>query len=111
MAPRGGYRGGVDKRAEWVRLDIDTDAEGKLTARAMGQDYWVWINDAIEHHVYRCELLMAQERYSADEMESRSRNSHTPNKYDPRYQVTRKKPEITRMPEQGSGRDRRSPRP
>ena len=111
MAPRGGYKKGVDIGAEYVRLHETLDAEGKITARSMGQDYRVWISDAVEHHVYRCEMLLAQERYQHDAMAAAQRNSHTPDRFDPRYQVTRPKPEITRPAGQGSAAGGPKPRP
>ncbi len=68
----------------------------------MGQDVFTWMNDAIQHHAYRCEQLKAQERYQADAAEAMLNSRPTPMQYDEKYQVSRPKPTITRPAGQGS---------
>ncbi len=103
MARRaGGYRKSQD--VEWAECARQTYGEAIVSAASMGQDVFTWMNDAIQHHAYRCEVLQAQARYQADELEASTSMRNTPDKNDPRYQVTRPKPEITRpAAEQGSG--------
>ena len=108
MAPRGGYKKNTDPRGEYVRLDQVQDAEAKLCAAKMGQELPVWMADAVEHHLYRCEMLQAQERYRADELAAAARRYVSPDRHDRRYQVDRPKPEIT-QPGPGAGSAGRGP--
>lgn len=113
MAPRGGYKKNTDPRGEYVRLDQLHDAEAKLCAAKMGQPLPVWIADAVEHHLFRCEQMMGLERWREDELEAARTNSPSPMKTDARYQPGRRQPTITRTPAagQGSGPGGRSYRP
>lgn len=112
MARRGGYTRNAEG-IEWAKLSEQLDAEGKLSAVSMGQSYYVWLNDAVAHHVFRCEQLKAQERYQQDQAEATRTNSYTVDPLSPKYQVTRAKPTITRasVSEQGSGVTGRTYRP
>lgn len=79
------------------------DAEGKIMAREMGQEYPVWVADAIAHHLYRCEQMECSSRLKADELAARERNNPSPVASDPQYQPRRPKPTITRNPPAGEG--------
>jgi len=84
------------------------DAEGKIMARDMGQEYPVWVADAIAHHLYRCELIACQQRLHDDEMSARKQNIASPVSSDPQYQPKRPKPNITRKQPPGGGGPGRS---
>lgn len=100
MARRaGGYK--KSDPTEWAECARSTYGEAIVSANLMGQDVFTWMNDAIVHHVYRCEGLQAQARYQMDEAYAAENRMNTPDKNDPRYQVTRPKPEITRPAGQG----------
>jgi hypothetical protein len=79
--------------------------EAVVSANKLGQDVFTWMNDAIAAHVYRVELLQVQEAYRADLQAFNAGETHvSPQSYDPKYQVTRPKPEITPPPAgKGSG--------
>lgn len=87
--------------------------EAITSANRLGQDVFVWMNDAIAHHVYRVEQIEARDRYQADYKAWMQGNAPgQPMQSDPRYQVTRPKPEITMPgPGQGSGPAGRTYRP
>ena len=106
MAPRGGYRKNTDPRGEYVRLDQVRDAEAKLCAARMGQTFEVWFADAVDHHIYRCELLQAKERYRSDDLEARRLNLPTPDPNDRDYRVSRPQPTITKPETHGTGNSR-----
>ena len=111
MAPRGGYKRNTDPRGEYVRLDQVQDAEAKLCAAKMGQEFPVWIADAVAAHLYRCEQIMGLERWHRDELEAAASNKPTPDKNDARYQPERPRPAITRTPGKGSAPTGRNYRP
>jgi hypothetical protein len=96
MARKGGY--GRSEPVEWVKLSQITYAEAITTAASMRQDLQTWFADAVSHHLYRCELLQAQERYQVDEVAAAEAGRPTPDKLNPRYAVNRPKPAITRSP-------------
>jgi hypothetical protein len=101
MAKRpGGYR--KSDNTEWAECARSLYGEAIASANRMGQDVFVWMNDAIAHHVYRCELLEKQAQYQADLKHAHDSNGIAPQPYEERYQVTRPKPEITR-PGPGAG--------
>ncbi len=95
MARRvGGYK--KADRTEWAECDRRLYGEAIVSAASMDQDEFVWMNDAIAHHVYRCEQVKAQERYQMDMAAFNAGHTDiSPQKHDPRYQVTRARPEIT----------------
>ena len=102
MAKRpGGYKKSDD--AEWAECHRSSYGEAIASANRLGQDVFTWMNDAIAHHVYRVDQLQAQQLYRADlEAFNAGLSNISPLQYDPKYQVTRPKPEIT-MPEPGKG--------
>jgi hypothetical protein len=100
MARKGGY--GRSEPVEWVKLSQISYAEAITSAVAIGQDVQTWFADAVTHHLYRCELLQAQERYQMDEAAAAASNRPTPDKNDQRYSITRPRPEITRSKGQSS---------
>jgi hypothetical protein len=93
MARRGGYTRNVEG-IEWAKLSEQMDARGKLSAARMGQSYYTWLNDAVAHHDYRCEVLEMQERYQQAQTEATANNMPTVDQRD--YRVTRPVPTITR---------------
>ena len=100
MAKRaGGYK--RSDPTEWAECARSSYGEAITSANRLGQDVYTWMNDAIAHHVYRVEQIEAQQRYQADEVTAARNNDPTPDKNDPRYQVTRPKPTIT---EPGAGK-------
>ncbi len=111
MARRaGGYR--KSDPTEWAECARAIYGEAIVSANLMGQDVYVWMNDAIQHHVYRCEALKAQELYRADcEAHLRGELKISPQQWEDKYQVKRPKPEITRPAGQGSTPGGRSYRP
>lgn len=116
MAPKGGYSRNRARGVEYVPVQDTLDAEGKLMARDMGQAYPVWVADAIAHHLYRCELMVCEERFRADTAKFEQGNTAgAPIREDEKYQPARPKPTITRTAEpagQGGGPERsRSHRP
>ena len=100
MARRGGY--GKSEPVEWVKLSQINYGEAITSATAMHQDVQLWFSDAVAHHLYRCELLLAQQRYQADDAIAAASNRPTPDKNDPRYTVARDKPAISRPASSGS---------
>lgn len=112
MARRaGGYK--KSDPTEWAECARSMYGEAVVSANKLGQDVYVWMNDAIAHHVYRVEQIEAQRRYQADMAEfTAGRTSISPVQYDPKYQVDRPKPEITQPAAgQGSGPTGRNYRP
>jgi hypothetical protein len=107
MPRKGGY--GRSEPVEWVKLSQISYAEAITTAAKMSQDVQTWFADAVSHHVYRCELLQAKERYQVDEVAAASAARPTPDKLDPRYSVNRPRPTITRP--QGATGPGNAPRP
>lgn len=103
MARRPGGSGRKSADIEWAECHRSLYGEAIVSATSMGQDAYTWMNDAIEHHVYRCEQLKAQERYQADLAAAAAGLQPSPMSYDERYQVHRPKPTITKRPGQGSG--------
>ena len=109
-------RAGGYKRAdptEWAECARALYGEAITSANRLGQDVFVWMNDAIAHHVYRVEALQAQERYQADyaAFVKSPLAAGAPDQRDPKYQVTRPKPEITRPSGQGAASSAPRPRP
>lgn len=77
--------------------------EAIASANKLGQDVFVWMNDAIAHHVYRVEQIEARDRYQADYQAWMQGNTPgQPIQSDPKYQVQRPRPEIT-VPVAGRG--------
>jgi hypothetical protein len=102
MARRaGGYK--RSDPTEWAECSRQVYGEAIVSANAMGQDVYTWMNDAIQHHAYRCELIQCKERYAADLRAAHETNGISPMEYEERYQPTRKQPTITRSTGQGSG--------
>lgn len=101
MARRGGYGRDVEG-IEWAKMSAHQDAEGKLSAAAMGQSYYTWLNDAVAFHVYYCERYRLHQQYSHDQAEASRSNTFTVDPHDPRYQPQRPRPVITMQPGQGS---------
>ena len=112
MARRaGGYR--KSDPTEWAECSRRMYGEAITSANKLDQDVFIWMNDAIAHHVYRVDQIEAGDRYQADYAAWMAGNSPgQPMQSDPKYQVTRPKPEIT-MPAagQGSGPTSRTHRP
>lgn len=106
MPRKGGYS--RSEPVEWVKLSQIAYAEAITTAAGMRQDVQTWFADAVSHHVYRCELLQAQERYQMDEVAAAAAGRPTPDKLDQRYAVNRPKPSITRPSAIGPGNDPRT---
>jgi len=107
MSRRGGYQRSTDD--EWMKTSQLRYAEAVTSAHAMGQDPVTWLSDAIEHHAYRCEVMLANERFAEASREAADRMQPTPLKSD--YLPTRPAPTITRTAGQGSGPNRRQHRP
>ena len=103
MAPRGGYSKNRARGVEYVPVQDVLDAEGKIMARVMGQEYPVWVADAIAHHLYRCEQMVCQQQLRADELTAQERRNPSPVASDPQYQPKRPKPTITRPQQPGQG--------
>ncbi len=96
MARRAGT-GRKDENVEYAECHRTVYGEGIVSANLIGQDPYVWMNDAILHHVFRCEQIRAQERYQADHAAFIAGHEwRSPDQRDPKYQVTRARPEITR---------------
>lgn len=103
MARRaGGYK--KSDPTEWAECARSMYGEAVVSANRLGQDVYVWMNDAIAHHVYRVEQVQAQQQYRADmEAFNAGKSNISPQQYDPKYQVSRPRPEITQPgPGQGS---------
>ena len=94
MAKRGGY--GRSEPVEWFKVPIQTYGEAIVSATNMGQEVGTWLIDAVNHHLYRCEALLTQQRYQMDEQAAAETGRPTPNKHDQRYAIQRPRPEITR---------------
>ena len=109
MARRGGYTRDV-AGIEWAKLSQQRHAEGVLSAASMGQDFYTWMNDAVAHHAYRCEMIQAKQRYQEDELAARQSNAPTPDPNDRRYQVNKPVPTITRPEPGGMNGGSRGPR-
>ncbi len=62
MARRPGS-GRKDQNIEYAECHRSLYGQAITSANQMGQDPFVWFNDAIVHHVYRCEVLQAQTNY------------------------------------------------
>ena len=103
MAPKGGYSRNRARGVEYVPVGDVLDAEGKIMAREIGQEYSVWVADAIAHHLYRCELMLCEARYRADDLAAASSLSASPIRSDPQYQPKRRRPTITRNAPAGQG--------
>lgn len=107
MARRpGGYK--RSDPTEWAECARSMYGEAITSANQLGQDVYVWMNDAIAHHVYRIKVMQAQERY----LEAKQEAEHTRNPYPDQSQFMPKEPPptITR-PGQGSTATGRSYRP
>lgn len=112
MARRaGGYK--KSDQVEWAECHQQMYGEAITSANRLGQNLFTWMNDAIAHHVYRVEQIEARDRYQADYAAWMAGNSPgQPMQSDPKYQVTRPRPEITMQPAgQGSGPASRAYRP
>jgi hypothetical protein len=111
MARRaGGYK--KSDSTEWAECARSIYGEAIVSANSIGQDVFVWMNDAILHHVYRIEQMKAAAMYQADVKHAHETKGITPQPYEAKYQVQREKPTITRPgPGQGSGPSGRSYRP
>ena len=111
MARRaGGYK--KSDSTEWAECARSIYGEAIVSANLMGQDVFTWMNDAIQHHAYRCEALTKQQQYQADMAHAHETGGISPQQWETRYTVTRPKPEITQPgPGQGSGPAGRNHRP
>lgn len=102
MAPRGGYSRNRARGVEYVPVSEVLDAEGKIMAAKMGLEFSVWVADAINHHIYRCEVMECKQQWHMDEMAARQRNDGYVDPEDPKYQPRRAKPTISK-PKQAGG--------
>jgi hypothetical protein len=110
MAKRaGGYRKSDD--VEWAECHRTLYGEAIVSAAAMGQDVYTWLNDAIAFHAYQCERLRLYRQYRDDQEEATHHRRPAVDPNEARYQPTRPKPEIT-WPARGQGsRPGSEPRP
>lgn len=100
MARRaGGYK--RSDPTEWAECARSMYGEAITSANSLGQDVYVWMNDAIAHHVYRVKVLHAQERYAEAKAEAARTLSPTPLQSD--FMVREQPPQITKPGPAGQG--------